>query len=410
MRPVLFEIPLPALGIPLGSALSLLAFISVLVGWYAYRKRTPDVLVLALVAAVSAAAGAVVLRGQTYRPSPVPVMSYGFALSASLAAGWALTLRLADRAGLGRDVTAHAYVVAAIGGLLGARALYVLTNLAEFQRLSQVVALTSGGLTAYGGFLGGFIGSWWALRRLGVPFLPWADVAAPSVALGVALTRLGCYLHGCDFGRPLAPTAFGRALGTFPRWAANSPAGSGSPAWLDQVMRAGLSPSATESLPVHPTELYESALGLALLGLALVSFKRRRFAGELFYALGLGYGAGRFVIEFFRDDVERGHFGPALSGLVWIVVFVLALGAALRFGPWAERFVHHPRRAALLVAALLLVVVVVRTTAFGRETAIALSTSQWLGLATVLVVAALGRRSLLAAAQALPEPALGRSN
>src|SRR5260221_581658 len=90
--------------------------------------------------------------------------------------------------------------------------------------------------------------------------LPWADVAVPSLASGLLLTRIGCYLFGCDFGKPLgigAP-AWLKRLGTFPRWPSDLLDGAGSPAWMQHVNERGLSITSRASLPVHPTELYES--------------------------------------------------------------------------------------------------------------------------------------------------------
>src|SRR6185369_4078580 len=107
-------------------------------------------------------------------------------------------------------------------------------------------------------FLGGLAGSFFFLRRHKIPLLPWADVAVPSLASGLMITRIGCYLFGCDFGRPLcatesaigakdlvecaapgAPPHWLQSLGTFPRWAAGmlhegNPA-EGAPAWTQHV-------------------------------------------------------------------------------------------------------------------------------------------------------------------------------
>ncbi len=98
---------------------------------------------------------------------------------------------------------ANNYVVTAIAAVAGARILYILTNLQEFDSLGSMFAMRRGGLVAYGGFLGGFAGSFFFLRRHKIPLLPWADVAVPSLASGLMITRIGCYLFGCDFGQPL---------------------------------------------------------------------------------------------------------------------------------------------------------------------------------------------------------------
>src|SRR4030095_791491 len=81
------------------------------------------------------------------------------------------------------------------------RLLYVFTNWSEFDSLTQVVMVNRGGLVAYGGMIGGFLASWYGCRKRKIPLLQWADVAAPSVVLGTAITRVGCLMFGCDYGK-----------------------------------------------------------------------------------------------------------------------------------------------------------------------------------------------------------------
>ena len=60
-------------------------------------------------------------------------------------------------------------------------------------------------MVAYGGFLGGFLTAWAFWRMKKIPLLPFADLAVPTLGSGLMLTRTGCYLYGCDYGRPLGP-------------------------------------------------------------------------------------------------------------------------------------------------------------------------------------------------------------
>src|SRR5690349_21437431 len=150
----------------------------------------------------------------------IPIHSYGVMLGLSLVVGWYLTLGLAERDGLPKEIMANNYVVTAVAAVVGSRILYILTNLNEFDSFRAMLDVRKGGLVAYGGFLGGFVGSLFFLRRYKLPLLPWADVAVPSLASGLMITRIGCYLFGCDFGQPLSSTApaWLQKLGTFPRW------------------------------------------------------------------------------------------------------------------------------------------------------------------------------------------------
>jgi phosphatidylglycerol:prolipoprotein diacylglycerol transferase len=400
MHPVLFEIPLPAWALPLGPTLFVLAGLGVALAWFGRRKGAFDLLVIGVLAAISGVVGGYLFRGQRFTLEALPIYSYGAMLCASIVAGWFLSLRLGARDGLSRELLANCYFITAIAALVGARVLYVLTNWSEFHGLLDMLAVRRGGLVAYGGFLGGFSGSVWYLRKRGVALLPWADVAVPSLAAGLLLTRIGCYLFGCDFGKPLAANApeWLKRLGTFPRWPNELLDGAGSPAWLQHVNERGLSITSQASLPVHPTELYESVLGAVLLGLTLFLLQRRRFRGEVFFAFTFGYGYARFLLEIVRDDSERGSFGPVFPEHVLIPVLLVLLGAAFAYGPARSIVNRWVRRVCVgfAFAVPVLAYAWLRPPPFGAANRVELSTSQWISLATALAIAfAWHKRELL---------------
>ncbi|MEO7033084.1 MAG: prolipoprotein diacylglyceryl transferase family protein [Polyangiaceae bacterium] len=388
MHPVLFKIPLPAWAVPLGPALFVLAGLGVMLAVFGQRKGAFDLLVIGVLATASGLVGGFMFRGQHLLLESLPIYSYGAMLCTSIVVGWFLTLRLGARAGLSRELLANCYFVTALAALVGARALYVLTNPSEFHDLFDMLAVRRGGLVAYGGFLGGFVGSWLYLRRRGVSLLPWADVAAPSLASGLMLTRIGCYLFGCDFGKPLAASApaWLKRLGTFPRWPSDVLDGAGSPAWLQHVDLRGLSVSARASLPVHPTELYESLVGAALLVLLWQLRRHARFRGEVFLAFTFGYGVLRFLLEIVRDDSERGSFGPAFREHVWIPSLLVLLAAAFAYGPARSigRVLFRRVAVACAFAVPALAYFVLRPGARAAPNVVQLSTSQWISLVTAL--------------------------
>jgi phosphatidylglycerol:prolipoprotein diacylglycerol transferase len=253
---------------------------------------------------------------------PQPIYAYGVLLGLSLIVGYQIVVRVAAREDdLSEDVAGSAYLAAALCGIAGARLLYVLENRATFADTpaSGWFDVTSGGVTAYGGFLGGLLGAAGYLAYKRASLAAFADAAAPALALGTVLTRVGCYLYGCDFGTPLSDhaPAFLRTLGTFPHWQLDELQIFGSPAFLYHVDRYGLSAEAPASLPVHPTQLYEALVGLFLLALSVVVLRRRRFRGQVILAVALGYAVLRFGFEYLRDDPERGQaFGFSIAQLI----------------------------------------------------------------------------------------------
>lgn len=245
---------------------------------------------------------------------PLPVYSYATMLWCSLVAGWFVTLRLARDDGIAPRDAASLYLWTTVWSMVGARALFVLTNLGAFRSLREVLEVWNGGLVAYGGMLGGFVASLVLCRRRAIPLLRWADAAVPAVGLGTALTRLGCLLYGCDFGqRSELP------------WAIRFP--NGSPAWLHHHAAFGLPADARWSFPVHPTQLYELLTGLFLFAGLLALRRFRRFSGEVFVAWVVGYGILRPIIEVFRDDEDRGSVGPLSTSQFIGIVSVVFAGA-----------------------------------------------------------------------------------
>jgi phosphatidylglycerol---prolipoprotein diacylglyceryl transferase len=250
-----------------------------------------------------------------YLPAHIPLYSYGVMLGLSFVVGWYLTLRLCEKDGLPRKTMESCYVFTAIAAVIGARLLYIFTNLDRMDSFVDVFKVNTGGLVAYGGFIGGFLGSAIYCRWKGIRLLAWADCAVPSLCTGLMITRIGCFMFGCDFGKPWTGA-----------WAVHFP--KDSPAFNQQRVEGLLGPNAIESLAVHPTQLYESLNGLLLLLLCFAVRRWRRFSGQVFVAFTMGYAVLRYLVETLRADEQRGSVGP-LSTSQFIGVSTFAAGLAL---------------------------------------------------------------------------------
>jgi phosphatidylglycerol:prolipoprotein diacylglycerol transferase len=188
------------------------------------------------------------------------VRSYGVMLAIAFLVGTWLALREARRLSLDEDQLVNVILVVLIASVLGARALYVMEHIQEFRReWGSVIALWQGGLTLYGGVIAGTVAGLLAARRFGLPMWTVADTLTPSLALGTALGRIGCFLNGCCYGRP-----------TRMPWGVVFPPDS----------FAGLE---FGNAPVHPSQLYFAAAGFVLF--LVVWSMRRRFVvpGTLFW-------------------------------------------------------------------------------------------------------------------------------
>jgi phosphatidylglycerol:prolipoprotein diacylglycerol transferase len=397
MHPILFRIPLPKMPLKLWWALAAVAAIAAIYAIVGLRRKDRATVGVSLVVGAAAGIAGYVFRATEYSAPNLPIYSYGVMLGLSLVVGWYLTLTLAERDGLPKETMANCYVITALAAILGSRVLYVITNPDEFKQASDFFALRRGGLVAYGGFLGGYLGSWLYLRMHKIRLMPWADVAVPSLASGLLITRIGCYLFGCDFGKRLSDgaPAFLKKLGTFPHWPQGTIEGSeGAPAFarhLDIVGR--YSPAGDElmkmghSYPVHPTQIYESLVGLVLLVLLLWQRKHQKFRGQIFFLFAFGYGYLRFLIEMLRDDSERGEFGP-MMGEHWLISgSLLVMSIAFVFGISLGIANAKIRNVARVLAFIppIVAFVLLKPQSFAKQQAIQLSTSQWIGLVTAVI-------------------------
>jgi phosphatidylglycerol:prolipoprotein diacylglycerol transferase len=405
MHPILFHIPLPNRPLKIWWALVALAALSAVYALWAQRRAARQDAIVGLIVAAAAGAAAYYWRGAEYRADNVPIFSYGVMLGLSLVVGWYITLPLAKRTGLPVETMANCYVWTALAALAGSRVLYILTNLDEFHTTADYFALRKGGLVAYGGFIGGYLGSWVFLARHRIRLMPWGDVAAPSIAAGLFITRIGCYLYGCDFGMRLSDSAPAllKKAGTFPKLAEgtlgyfeNGVSIPGSPAFAHHadLCARGIYKAADcvalkdASFPVHPTQLYESAIGLGLLALLLWQRKVQKFRGQLFLTFVFGYGFLRFLIELLRDDAERGSLPFHSDRYVLVSFGLLAMGAAFVYGFAKAISAPQLRMGATVLAFVpgVAAFVILKTGQFEVDD-YAYSTSQFIGLVSAVLAA-----------------------
>jgi phosphatidylglycerol:prolipoprotein diacylglycerol transferase len=239
---------------------------------------------------------------------------HSFGVMLLLACAGALTLASwrARRERLDPDIIHGLVPWLFLGGIIGARILFVIMHPEQVHGLASLLRFWQGGIIFYGCILGGLIGStlYWTRRRF--PFLATADAVAPGLALGVAVGRIGCFLNGCCYG-----SLCDRA------WAVRFPAGTLP--WIHHVQASWISSGAAWSLPVHPKQLYAALFGCALLILVSLYYARRRRDGEVMALLMIGYPITRFVLEFFRGDAGGLYAGLAISQYISVGVLVSGL-------------------------------------------------------------------------------------
>jgi phosphatidylglycerol:prolipoprotein diacylglycerol transferase len=249
------------------------------------------------------------------------ISTYGvlYAVGFAAAVGWAALESRRAAGSLTPSAVADLGFWILVSGFIGARGLGWLTELpgalaacrehTDALRCASLLRPWDAPSVWLGGVAGGCLAAAVWARRVGIPLPEVADLAAPAIALGHAIGRVGCFAAGCCFG---ATSSRGVA---FPM---------ASPAFTEQYLEAGPAERATlsllgESLPVIPTQLLEAGLEVALFA-ALVAWGSRARPGARFAAWMVAYGAGRLALETLRGDAERGMLAelvvPAFNRLL----------------------------------------------------------------------------------------------
>jgi phosphatidylglycerol:prolipoprotein diacylglycerol transferase len=213
------------------------------------------------------------------------IYSFGFMLALSFLIGIYLSSYRARRFGVDPQAILDLCVYVIISGVVGSRLLYVAFHIQEYRNLIDVFALWQGGATLYGGFVLAVFAGYVFSRKRNLKFLVLGDILSPAIALGIALTRIGCFLSGCCFGKA-----------TSQAWGVCFPPGSPAGSYQAEIAAA----SGLDAVKLHPSQLYDSALGFLTVILLLSLQGRLVKQGATFGLMLACYGTSRFVVDFSR--------------------------------------------------------------------------------------------------------------
>ena len=237
----------------------------------------------------------------------VEVTWHGLFTALGVVIGVAVATAFARRAGYQEDTIYNVALCLVIGGIVGARALYVIENLSDFEDDPlDIIRVNTGGISIYGALIGGTIGGWLYAFIRKVPNLPrGADIAVVGGILGMAVGRIGDVINGEHF-----------ASDTDLPWGVVYTDPS-SPSVIARVMQ-----------PQHPAVAYEMIGDIVIFGILLFIFLRVNRAGVTFFAWVFLYGLLRTFVSFLRlDDIV--FLGLRTAQLIGIAAMVVGLGGII---------------------------------------------------------------------------------
>lgn len=260
-----------------------------------------------------------------------PIRSYGLCMALGFMLGWLAAVRLCKRTGQNADALSSLLTWLMLSAVVGARTAYVLEHwTTEFAgNPLSVLRVDQGGLMFYGGLIAAAIVLIVYTRICRMHLFQVTDLVLAVLPLGHALGRIGCFMHGCCYGK-ITDSWIGVC---FPRE---------SPAWWEQVSAVPplIERTALKSLPVIPTQLIESAAN-ALLFVLLFSLYPRKHTerGFITGCYLIGYAVLRFGIEYLRGD-PRLAVGPfSISQTISLGLFALGM-LCLAYARFANRLLR----------------------------------------------------------------------
>jgi len=238
---------------------------------------------------------------------PLTVHTYGFLIATAFLVALAVAAGRAKKIGLPQDKITDLGFYTLVAAIVGSRLFFILTNWGHYAAHPiDMLKIWEGGLVFYGGVIFAAPTAIWYARRVGLPVWQTADICAPSIAIGHAIGRLGCFCAGCCYGKPAEGVP----------WA---------------VVFTDPESLAVKGVPLHPSQIYESAAEFLNFMILIYLGRRRSFDGRLFSIYLLNYSIIRSVVELFRGDEVRGFIVPgvSISQGISAALFITAIGMML---------------------------------------------------------------------------------
>ncbi|HYR46255.1 MAG TPA: prolipoprotein diacylglyceryl transferase [Thermoanaerobaculia bacterium] len=230
--------------------------------------------------------------------------TYGVMLAIAYLTGIWLLRRKALAAGLPEQKIFDFSLYVLASAILGAKLLLVVVEWRRYvSHPADLIEVVRSGGVFYGGLICATVVGIWYLRKHRLPAWQIADMGAPSIALGEAIGRWGCFAAGCCYGKPTSGPFHVTFTDPFAHEAVGTPL----------------------NVPLHPTQIYLS-INAFLIFLALQwAYKRRTFDGEVFWLYVLLYAITRGILEVWRGDLVRGFIIPGILSTSQFIGLLAAL-------------------------------------------------------------------------------------
>lgn len=230
------------------------------------------------------------------------IASYGLFIVLGLTIALLTSIFFNRKRTLNQEDLIFSFIYGCIGAVVGGKLFYLIQNIQLFFRETPIpwsrvliYQLLEGGFVFYGGLIGAIAMVYRYSRKFTISFSHLLYAHIPVIPLAHAVGRIGCFFSGCCYGISYSGP-------------------------LAVVFHS--SPVAPNGISLLPIQLIEAALNLMVFFFLIYLLRKRVGLNELIASYFLLYGLGRFVLEFYRGDIARGHY-LFLSTSQWISIFLI---------------------------------------------------------------------------------------
>lgn len=249
------------------------------------------------------------MRPDLFSIGPITIHGYGLMIGIGFLAAILIGMKRAEKHGLDKDIVFNMGLLCIVGGMLGAKILYIITEWNSIIHSKNLWSDLAYGFVVYGGIIGGILILYVYSRFKKLNFLQYMDLIVPSVSIGQGFGRIGCLLAGCCYGRET-----------------DCPIG----------IVFHNSEFAPNGVSLLPTQIFSSLGDFLIAGFLIWYAGKQKKDGKVISMYLILYGVGRFIVEIFRND-PRGNVGM-LSTSQFISIFMVAFGAGMMY------FVTHRKK------------------------------------------------------------------
>jgi phosphatidylglycerol:prolipoprotein diacylglycerol transferase len=241
------------------------------------------------------------MKNELLKLGPITIYGYGLMIAIGIIAAYLTVEYRARKLKLDPEQIFSLSIWAVVGGIIGSKVLYYLTILNVVISHPEILLSFSDGFVVYGGIIGGVAGGYLYCRKAKLRFLKYFDLVIPSVALAQGFGRIGCFLAGCCYGRET-----GSVFGIVFHESAFAP----------------------NNISLIPTQLISSALDFLNFFALIIIARKAKADGQVAAFYMIFYSIGRFMLEYYRGDLDRGNVG-SFSTSQFISIFILFTGLAV---------------------------------------------------------------------------------